>query len=193
MRWHGRLVQGGTSPDSAERYNGTADFATAPAPVRDRSQTGGVTISAPATEDAKRERSAVSYWNPETGPHRSSSWPGLETGGNGIEIDRDAVRRVIEVFRRDLESYSDGGDGSVQNLTEFGGNLTEKDLGNVPAATGLKNSINNANTLIAQRYRNLLESYQAVIDALNKAVGNVDEMEQANTAAANGARPGMGR
>lgn len=121
--------------------------------------------------------------NGSTGFQLDSSWPGLDSGKK-LEIEKDEVKKILKILRDDYESYNSGS-GTLNEL-QSKGNITTAQLGNYPAAMSLQASTQKAYLQLNQTYNAFLSSYEAVINALEKAVGNYEDMEHNNTAAANG-------
>jgi hypothetical protein len=116
------------------------------------------------------------------------SWPGLDSGDK-VDVDRDELKKIIKVLQDDLDSYSEGKNGTLNDLQTRGARATITELGQYSAAQGFAHSTQAAQTQIGGQYRQFLASYGAVIGALRKAAGAYDDMEQQNTAAANSVAP----
>jgi hypothetical protein len=116
------------------------------------------------------------------------SWPGLDSGDK-VDVDRDELKKIIKVLQDDLDSFSEGKNGTPNDLQTRGARATITELGQYPAAQGFAHSTQAAQTQIGGQYSRFLQSYGAVIGALRKAAGAYDDMEQQNTAAANSITP----
>jgi hypothetical protein len=112
------------------------------------------------------------------------SWPGLDSGDK-VEVDRDELKKIIRDLQDDLDDYGVGVNGTLNDLQTRGAKATVAELGQYPAAQGLAQSTQAAQTQIGGKYGEFLASYGSVIQALRKAAGAYDDMEQQNTAAAN--------
>ncbi|GAA2587566.1 hypothetical protein SMC26_13550 [Actinomadura fulvescens] len=122
-------------------------------------------------------------------------WPGLDPADKGFEIDREEVRRIVGVLRKDIESYGSGA-GCPQHLSQWS-DLPPDALGDIPGSQGgfpaaqvLAGSARNAHAHIATQYQRFVDSYRAVADAIAKAVDNLDDMEGTNASTANAAATG---
>ncbi|MDL4772855.1 MULTISPECIES: hypothetical protein [Thermomonosporaceae] len=111
------------------------------------------------------------------------SWPGLASGKE-LDIDKDDVKKILKILRDDYEAYSDGS-GTLNDI-QSNGNITTAQLGDYPAAQSLQASTSAAYSNLNTQYNSFLTSYKSVIDALEKAVENYEDMETNNTATANG-------
>jgi hypothetical protein len=117
------------------------------------------------------------------------SWPGLDSGDK-VDVDRDELKKIINKLQDDLDRFSEGRDGTPNDLQSRGAMATSNELGRYPAAQGLAQSSQAAFRHISAAYRDFLASYGSVIDALRTAAGTYDDMEQENTAAVNNITPG---
>jgi hypothetical protein len=116
------------------------------------------------------------------GYHPDASWPGLSSGKE-LEIEKDDVKKILKILRDDYEAYNDGS-GTLNDI-QSKGNITTAQLGDYPAAHSLQASTTAAYNNLNTQYNAFLNSYKAVIEAMEKAVGNYEEMETNNTATAN--------
>jgi hypothetical protein len=104
-------------------------------------------------------------------------------GDQKSEIDTEEVKKILKKLRANYEDF-DKGKGTRNDISVHG-NITNAELGQYPAVQGLAASTTAAYTQIKTQYDQFLQSYKGVIDALDRMVGNHDEKEQQNTAAAN--------
>ncbi|TDD32533.1 hypothetical protein E1287_22365 [Actinomadura sp. KC06] len=109
-------------------------------------------------------------------------------GDQKSEIDTEEVRKIIKNLRATRDRFEEGS-GSTFDVQQ-NGNITMRDLGDYPAARTLSESTSAAFAQISGQYQAFLTSFDGVLDALDKMVGNHDEKEQTNTAAANRVAPG---
>ncbi|TDC66581.1 hypothetical protein E1200_16525 [Actinomadura sp. GC306] len=104
-------------------------------------------------------------------------------GDQKSEIDRDEVRKILKKLKDNLAEFESG--KGTRNDISVHGNITNADLGQYPAVQGLVASTTTAYTQIKTQYDSFLQSYDGIIQALERIVGNHDEKEQQNAAAAN--------
>ncbi|MEU8799004.1 hypothetical protein [Spirillospora sp. NPDC048819] len=104
-------------------------------------------------------------------------------GDQKSEIDRDEVRKILKKLKDNLAEFDDG--KGTRNDISVHGNITNADLGQYPAVQGLAASTTAAYTQIKTQYDSFLRSYDGIIKALERMVGNHDEKEKENAAAAN--------
>ncbi|MGP4027565.1 hypothetical protein [Actinomadura sp. 3N407] len=104
-------------------------------------------------------------------------------GDQKSEIDRDEVRKILKKLKDNLAEFDDG--KGTRNDISVHGNITNADLGQYPAVQGLAASTTAAYNQIKAQYDAFLRSYDGIIQALDRMVGNHDEKEQQNAAAAN--------
>ncbi|WP_019632911.1 hypothetical protein [Actinomadura atramentaria] len=104
--------------------------------------------------------------------------------GNKSEIDRDAAKKILKILQDNLNELQNG-DGSAGDVQQFG-NVTAQQLGaGFATAQHLGTNTQSAYTVINGQYNALIQSYQAVINSLNQAVGNHVKSEDENTATVN--------
>lgn len=111
-------------------------------------------------------------------------------GQQKSEIDRDEVRKIIKLLRANLKEF-DEKDGTSFDVQQ-NGQITTQDLGMYPAGQALAQSTSAAYTQVSSQYQQFLTSYDNVIKALERMVGNHDEKEQKNAAAASSVSTGAG-
>ncbi|MFI0481884.1 hypothetical protein [Actinomadura sp. 9N215] len=104
-------------------------------------------------------------------------------GDQKSEIDTEEVKKILTKLRANLEEFDKG--KGTRNDISMHGNITNADLGQYPAVQGLAASTQTAYSQIKSQYDTFIQSYQSIIDALDRMVGNHDEKEQQNAAAAN--------
>lgn len=104
-------------------------------------------------------------------------------GDQKSEIDTEEVKKILKKLRANYEDFEQG--KGTRNDISVNGNITNAELGQYPAVAGLAASTMSAYNQIKTQYDQFLTSYKGVIDALDRMVGNHDEKEQQNTAAAN--------
>ncbi len=109
-------------------------------------------------------------------------------GQQKSEIDRDEVRKIIKVLKANLKEF-DEKEGTSFDVQQ-NGQITTQDLGAYPAGQALGQSTSAAYTQISSQYQQFLSSYDSLIEALEKMVGNHDEKEQKNAAAASSVSTG---
>ncbi|TMQ97812.1 hypothetical protein ETD83_19900 [Actinomadura soli] len=111
-------------------------------------------------------------------------------GDQKSEIDTEEVRKIIKALKANREKF-DEGKGSAFDLQQ-NGNITAQDLGMYPAGQALGASTIAAFNQISGQYQEFINSYDQVIEALERMVGNHDEKEQTNVTAANRVNAGGG-
>ena len=104
-------------------------------------------------------------------------------GGKKSEIDTDEVRKIIKVLKANREKFEEG-KGTTFELQQKG-NITVQDLGMYPAGQALGASTTAAYNQISGQYQAFISSYDQIIGALERMVGNHVEKEQTNINAAN--------
>ncbi|QFG22082.1 hypothetical protein [Actinomadura sp. WMMB 499] len=103
--------------------------------------------------------------------------------GQKSEIDKDEVRAILRVLRNNLATFESG--SGTRNDISMNANITNSELGQYPAVSALNASSQSAYGQIKGQYDGFLNSYQGIIDALDRIVGNHEETDQGNAANAN--------
>ncbi|MEV0403555.1 hypothetical protein [Actinoallomurus sp. NPDC050550] len=120
--------------------------------------------------------------------------PDLPQVGKGIQTHRDKLHDVWKALQGDLDDLNKHvTKGSLFELQSMDGStakglLTQQDLGEYPAATGVYNTTKTAYNVIGGVYSQFLDSYQAMIDTIKRAAGNYDNTEAANVQSARNAQ-----
>ncbi|MFC4056473.1 hypothetical protein ACFOY4_42885 [Actinomadura syzygii] len=103
-------------------------------------------------------------------------------GGKKSEIDTEEVKKVINALKKNRAKFEEG-KGTSAELGQKG-NITTQDLGVYPAGLALGASTVAAYNQISGQYQEFINSYDEMIDALQRMVANHDEKEQTNVFAA---------
>ncbi|MFI0481878.1 hypothetical protein [Actinomadura sp. 9N215] len=111
-------------------------------------------------------------------------------GDQKSEIDTEEVKKIIKVLKDERQLF-ESGPGTEFDLQQ-NGNITQRDLGMYPAGRVLGESTSQAFGQISAQYKQFLASYDGVIEALDRMVGNHDEKEQTNISSANAVTSGQG-
>lgn len=121
---------------------------------------------------------------------RGTGWPAPEVGKE-LRVDRDELEEIAQRLQHDLDTYSSGSEGTLDDL-QSRGNVTIQQLGNYPAAQGYLQSLVNANKTLAQAYREFELSYQGVINAIRESKRTYDDAEDNTEYSANRLRADAG-
>ncbi|MFI0372734.1 hypothetical protein ACH35V_33145 [Actinomadura sp. 1N219] len=111
-------------------------------------------------------------------------------GDQKSEIDTEEVRKIIKALKAEREKFEEAPGTTLE--VQQKGNITVQDLGTYHAGHALAASTGAAFRQISSQYEAFLDSYDGVIQALERMIGNHDEKEQTNIAAANAVSPNGG-
>jgi hypothetical protein len=146
----------------------------APTPSTGKSQGGGQYYS-----DGRGK--ANDYQPP---PPVHSAWPASFSGGGELSVNRDTLRQVASAMKQDIAEVQ-----AVLNDLQQNGLITELDLGNWDAPSGLAGATSNAFAGITNFVNDLVAAHGAVSDRINTSVQAYADAEANNTALSNGISP----
>jgi hypothetical protein len=114
------------------------------------------------------------------------SWPGLDAGGKEVKISKDDAKKVIKALQDDLDRYDADhgtpddieGRGHIKNPAIYAGGAGDQN--GYPAGRTLAAYLGNAQTKIPTAYRQFLQSYGRVIQALGDMTGVYDKADDQN-------------
>jgi hypothetical protein len=119
-----------------------------------------------------------------------ASYPTIDNNNKELKIDRDAVKKIIDDFRdNDLNQYvtQHGALGLPDDVASKGSAIRPDHLGAGEGKTGypaaqkvmqIIQRVNDPQNGFPTLYRNFVESYQNVVNALYDTAGVINDAEQ---------------
>lgn len=109
-----------------------------------------------------------------------SVWPASFAGG-GFSVDRDGLRQVSTALKQDVAEIQ-----AVWNDLQANGLVTELQVGEWDAPSGLAGATSNAFAGITSFVNDLIQAQDAVSERLNKSANAYSDTEANNVALSNG-------
>ncbi len=114
-------------------------------------------------------------------PALQSTWPASFSGGGELSVNRDTLRQVSNAMKQDIVEIQ-----AVLSDLRQNGLITEFDLGDWDAPSGLAGATSNAFAGITNFVDDLIQAHGAVSDRINTSVHAYSDAETNNTALSNG-------
>jgi hypothetical protein len=114
-------------------------------------------------------------------PPIQSAWPASFSGGSELSVNRDTLRQVASAMKQDIAEIQ-----AVLSDLQEKGLITELDLGNWDAPSGLAGATSNAFAGITNFITDLIQAHGAVSDRISTSVHAYADAESNNTALSNG-------
>lgn len=120
--------------------------------------------------------------------------PDLPQVGKNVNTNRSKLHDVWKALQADLDDVNKHSTkGSLFDFQSLDGStakglLTQQDLGEYPAATGVYNTTKTAYSTVGDVYGQFLDAYQEMIKTIKRAAGNYDEAEAATQQSARNAQ-----
>ena len=114
-------------------------------------------------------------------PPIQSAWPTSFAGGGELSVNRDTLRQVATAMKQDIAEIQ-----AVLSDLQENGLITELDLGNWDAPSGLAGATSNAFAGITNFVNDLVAAHGAVSDRISTSVQAYADAETNNTALSNG-------
>jgi uncharacterized protein YukE len=114
-------------------------------------------------------------------PAIQSTWPASFSGGGELTVNRDTLRQVSNAMKQDIAEIQ-----AVLSDLQENGLITELQLGNWDAPSGLAAATGNAFAGITNFVNDLIQAHGAVSDRINTSANAYSDAEANNTALSNG-------
>ncbi len=114
-------------------------------------------------------------------PVIQSTWPASFAGGGGLSVNRDTLRQVYNAMKQDIAEIQ-----AVWSDLRQNGLVTEADLGQWDAPSGLAGATSNAFAGITNFVDDLIQAHDAVSDRINTSANAYSDAETNNIALSNG-------
>ncbi|MCW2900796.1 MAG: hypothetical protein JWO67_3061 [Streptosporangiaceae bacterium] len=119
--------------------------------------------------------------------------PNLPSAGKEIRVNHDALHDVYVKLQNDRDLFDKGGSGTLRDFQGSAkGRVEQHHLGDYPAGQGLHQTCQNAENHIGNVYKEFLDGYQKLIDAIKRTADNHKKAEEANEQAVNNVHPKNG-
>ena len=114
-------------------------------------------------------------------PAIQSAWPASFADGGGLSVNRDTLRQVYNAMKRDIAEIE-----VVCSDLQQNGLVTEADLGEWDAPSGLAGATSNAFAGITNFVDDLIQAHHAVSDRINTSANVYADAETNNIALSHG-------
>ncbi len=150
----------------------------APTPTPTPAPSPGTTASGSGQYYSDGRGKANDYQPP---PPIQPAWPASFSSGGELSVNRDTLRQVASAMKQDIAEIQ-----AVLNDLQENGLITELDLGNWDAPSGLAGATGNAFAGITNFVSDLIQAHGAVSDRISTSVRAYADAESNNTALSKG-------